>query len=136
MTREEIDWSDRDAVAEHLLAVAVRLTWMVRDVDPAETRRFLESRVPPREMWALVTVMAALVDDTKTITELLAWREDFTCRDLQWKHRQYRKYRDEGVDIDDMPYGVVRAEQMWKERRAKNLAEREARRAPRLAVAA
>ena len=53
-------------------ALALELVGMVRDEDPAEVWRRI-GRVTPQTLYATVIALAAMVDDTRTPAELIAW---------------------------------------------------------------
>lgn len=74
-----------DAMADH----ASRLVWAVREHDAAEVAAVLETVRAESGVDALVLVLAAMVPDDATPSELLAWLHDPTL---------YRRLRESGVD--------------------------------------
>jgi len=66
---------DPDARAAQLVSLALELACRIRDEDPAETHAAL-AELQPDDLIALATVMAALIDIDRPVSELLAWTEE------------------------------------------------------------
>lgn len=73
MTRADVDWADRDQVADYLTETAITLAGLVRDDDPKAVHRWLRLRVPAGEWVSLAVILAALVPTDATTSRLLQW---------------------------------------------------------------
>ena len=63
---------DLGDLAETMVPVAQRLVGAVHDDGPGEVARALAGR-SPQELYALIVVLAGMVDPNRTPSELLAW---------------------------------------------------------------
>lgn len=119
MTRDEVDWANRDEVADYLIEVAAELAYLVREDDPAEAQRIIRAKVPSHEWLTLIHVMAMCIDDTRSVTEMLAWTMPAGDGEpYERRHAEYQHQRFLGETTDSMPHGVVIGERMWQKARS------------------
>ena len=122
MTRDEVDWADRDEAGEYLLEVALELAWVVREDGPAAFQRTVQAKVPSGEWLALITVFASLVPDDRTPTQLLSWTAALgDVTPYTELHQRYQELRRLGWTNADMPHSVISGEQLWQAARARQL---------------